>query len=60
MSAAMMIMEDIPDPKEAQLNCMNAFESRDWSTIMLLLVWRWEVDCAAAGWGLDPSPPMSD
>ena len=54
----MMMIDDIPEPKEAQLNCNKAFESLDWSIIRLLLAWRCCVFWAAAGRGLEPPPPM--
>ena len=54
----MLIIEDMPEPKEAQLNCSKAFESFDWSIMRLLLAWRCCVFWAAAGRGLDPPPPM--
>ena len=52
----MIMTEDAPLPKDAQLSCKSAFESRLWSTMRLLLVCRWWVDCFAAGF--DPPPPM--
>ena len=53
----MIIIEDMPEPKEAQLNCNKALESFDWSIILLLFAWRCCVFWAAAGRGLDPPPP---
>ena len=52
----MIMTEDAPLPNDAQLSWRSAFESRLWSTILLLLVCRWWLDCFAAG--LDPPPPM--
>ena len=52
----MMMTEDAPLPKDAQLSWRSALESRLWSTILLLFVCRWWVDCFAAGF--DPPPPM--
>ena len=60
MRAPMMIIEETPDPKEAQLNCKRELESLDWSMMQLLLVCLWEVDWAAAGWGLEPPPPVME
>ena len=51
-----IITEEAPLPNDAQLSWRSAFESRLWSTILLLLVSRWWVDCFAAGF--DPPPPM--
>ena len=58
MRAPMTMIDDIPDPNDAQLNCRRAFESLDWSMIRLLLACLCWVFWAAAGRGLDPPPPM--
>ena len=51
-----IITEDAPLPNDAQLSWRSALESRLWSTLLLLLVCHWWVDCFAAGF--DPPPPM--
>ena len=38
-----------PDPNDAQLSCINAFESLDWSMILFLLAWLCSVDWDVAG-----------
>ena len=58
MSAPMTMIDNIPDPNEAQLNWRSAFESLDWSIMRLLFACRCWVFWAAAGRGFDPPPPM--
>ena len=46
-----MIMHTLltPEPKEAQLSCMKAVDSRDWSMILLLFACLCSVDWDVAG-----------
>ena len=46
-----MIMHTLltPEPKEAQLSCMKAVDSRDWSIILLLFACLCSVDWDVAG-----------
>ena len=52
----MIIIEDIPEPKEAQLNCSKAFESFDCNkSVVIGLALLWVLGGGRTGLGSTPS-----
>ena len=59
-SVIIMHTLDTPLPKDAQLSCMNALLSRDWSIIQFRFAWLCSVDWDVAGPFDSDAPIVAD